>query len=1796
MASLIKDVINAHNFGPTLKLSSSEFRKIPHSWFKLIWSYINKNGALEHYEGLPLIPLGTATYFNEIAVIRRPSLLIYNPKRGTDDVLSLLKGLGFIIVEELPAYICHNRPVFNTYIHEYTDGNIPKLLLNLSHEIGEKVLVKRFKNISNENAKLRLSHKLARIQMNSKELQLIKALPMFKNTENHLLVSVNSCGTVAPQHVPDKMPPVMLLKANDDFHRSFLTELGCRLLNKVQMIETVLLPEIERKSVLDENDDLMIKYIFDICARDERGCANVIQRLKKVQFVTSDDRKRHLASELFDPYCNLERLFEDEAGRFPCGTFALRRLDFEVLKRLGLKQRDDVSANDIIRCLDKLCAMRNFENAQLKALHILKILERNDSLLANRTLLAQMQSRPWIPIRKERPYAYPGCLSWFGEKKPSIYFERPSEMYFQQHANLVGCVKAIFDRNVENFYAIRYLKQNNDIDPHVVIDQLSQVVKAYTGKDKHEYFVVLNDVYRYLVNHNKELSYEQRTYLETEKWAWGGDEFVKPEQIVLETALDLRPYISSLPEELDWLAPLLLDHGTVPELTEQHLIAVLCDIKNLHEYKQQRIQTVQRDRKICQGILEELCQMELSKEDREKILVPVRCDETKLKLVIASHTVYNADGDDDEIDEEQGKISFLHECIAEETAKALHIRSLTNKLIGAEDLEYFEEYGQSEPLTRRINRILADYGDGSAIIKELIQNADDAGAREVKFLYDERLNMDKRKHLIDHHMKDFQGPALWAYNDAKFSKEDFESIVKISGATKEEKRDKIGKFGLGFNAVYNITDVPSFISDNQLVIFDPHTTNLANAITNKAKPGVKISIGPNRDHLKRCRDQLFTYHGIFGMDASLKDSFKTFNGTLFRFPLRTEKQAQISQIKSLFYSKNEMRDLVKKFASEANRILMFTQNVLKVEFFHLEKDATSPDLIQPLLKISKDTFQPDLKSKDLRARACNSFDIMRISSQMVDRIFQRRRALHQLNNSIQNIIDISNRVEPRAMKEFEMVGDAGKKTWILHSFIDDKQCMNMAKENSQLNPVASVAVAIAENPNGRDWILDEIGEGVKGYFFSSLPLPIPNGLNVHVNSTFALTKDRKSFQEKSQDDKKYDTLETIWNRLLMEGPVPTAYVGVLTDLTSVIRVENEDVWYSIWPRMSAVYTCKYNRELIISFYHQVIRNNVTIFPNPNVSDKWKWLNWSHIKIIEERVKDLEMREVIEDVYAALCKDHVIVHMPQELLSTIASAGFEEDLKTILLPFSEFFTTVFMPNIQHNSLKEEERDKVMIYALRESSEESAISESISINDCIPTKPFGVLKRPSNLVNPESEAADLFKIADEVFPSNEFKSSSSELSDLGMISNRISWNLLVDRAKTVKDLGFSSPEEALKRTKKILHLIKKKRKDSKSQAASHAKSWQDIEFLPVKSKPKLWEGLIWEGEKSLNRFAPAKNMYLSRLENVVGCHKLIIDEAYTGYINRDIEELLGIRKTATIFDVMEQTKLIYESITRCTYQHATKDDHANQLHSLFDSIYSNLSEKIETEPSLKEEIAERFVGKPVILTSDNNLVKSNQVAFKLSYDAKPYLHKPYAATKYHDILTVLNVKQEFNMEDYRDALMELKKDAGDHPITERQLGVVRNLLESIQKCMKTFPESQDEELNIVLPDREKILWPKKDVAVKETVWMRIDPKKRYLHEAIPSKLALDLGAKTARSHSIASHSRGLPFGQHEKLTVRLKRILEAYPSEIQILYELLQNADDAGASQVTFLLDKRHHSDDTVFGDSWKPLLASTLGIQ
>jgi hypothetical protein len=252
--------------------------------------------------------------------------------------------------------------------------------------------------------------------------------------------------------------------------------------------------------------------------------------------------------------------------------------------------------------------------------------------------------------------------------------------------------------------------------------------------------------------------------------------------------------------------------------------------------------------------------------------------------------------------------------------------------------------GQVSPLTTQLRGILSDYS-GQQFLNELLQNADDAGATEFAVCLDKRQH-ERGDSLLCPSMGEFQGPAILQYDNATFKPSDFESIQRLGDGLKHGDSTKTGQFGLGFNSCYHITDLPSFISGNFLVLFDPHRKYLPPNSANR-ESGLFYALRRKRDSSSEdifiadeYRDQLKPYIGAFGCDGrgqwTQENGTKTNEGTIFRFPLRTPAVAKASEISKKAAS-NDLngiyREIVEPFVEDMSHRLLFLKSIQKIRVY-----------------------------------------------------------------------------------------------------------------------------------------------------------------------------------------------------------------------------------------------------------------------------------------------------------------------------------------------------------------------------------------------------------------------------------------------------------------------------------------------------------------------------------------------------------------------------------------------------------------------------------------------------------------------------------------------------------------------------------------------------------------------------------------------------------------------------------------------------------------------------------------------
>jgi hypothetical protein len=110
------------------------------------------------------------------------------------------------------------------------------------------------------------------------------------------------------------------------------------------------------------------------------------------------------------------------------------------------------------------------------------------------------------------------------------------------------------------------------------------------------------------------------------------------------------------------------------------------------------------------------------------------------------------------------------------------------------------------------------YKSGFPILKELIQNADDAQARRLVFGYHPGFP-GVSQHLL------LQGPALWVFNDGEFNVTDKRAIQSFGLNSKAGDSGAIGKFGLGMKSVFHLCEAFFYVAfdgrDNHGVILNP---------------------------------------------------------------------------------------------------------------------------------------------------------------------------------------------------------------------------------------------------------------------------------------------------------------------------------------------------------------------------------------------------------------------------------------------------------------------------------------------------------------------------------------------------------------------------------------------------------------------------------------------------------------------------------------------------------------------------------------------------------------------------------------------------------------------------------------------------------------------------------------------------------------------------------------------------------------------------------------------------------------
>jgi sacsin len=431
-----------------------------------------------------------------------------------------------------------------------------------------------------------------------------------------------------------------------------------------------------------------------------------------------------------------------------------------------------------------------------------------------------------------------------------------------------------------------------------------------------------------------------------------------------------------------------------------------------------------------------------------------------------------------------------------------------------------DDFGQRLDLCVRLREILRTYVEGTSLLKELVQNADDAGARAVALCLDWRTHPTGT--VAFPKLAQFQGPALLAYNSASFTDSDLRAIQRIGDSSKREtsRGTKTGRFGLGFCSVFHLTDLPCFVSGSQLVMLDPQATHLPVAASD---PGKLFDFSRHRDAFEAFPDQWAPFRA-FGCDCT-----NPFPGTLFRLPLRTLEQATTSRISQRSHTPLELRSLLLDFAAESGDLLLFLKHVESIAVMQWLPGCESPS---PLFRASIENataslrlqraFVSSLSGSPAAAApqpSCQDYRLDLVTTATIA-------GLHALAAPEAAPTD-PDRAATAATEAEE------RASWIVCNQIGGGESGALAARSDlqhlRLVPWAGAAARV--NMAGtipwrvggtRECIVRTAdaattGQQVKGRAYCFLPLPILTGLPVHVNGFFEISSNRRELWTASDD-------------------------------------------------------------------------------------------------------------------------------------------------------------------------------------------------------------------------------------------------------------------------------------------------------------------------------------------------------------------------------------------------------------------------------------------------------------------------------------------------------------------------------------------------------------------------------------------------------------------------------------------------------------------------------------------------------
>ncbi|XP_022102271.1 sacsin-like [Acanthaster planci] len=1777
-------------------------------WLKMLWQWLSRNHMqlqLSTFKCIPLVPAPT----NSITRLRESGLISSNlwstvdTDRLSENICSFLESIGAIVVrDELPEYMTHH-PHLKDFIRSPTPKGVMTILETMSDRNGTEHIYDSILRLSSE-AKDELRNLLTQPHWTPTDRQknILRHVPLFFTSDGHY-ISAESCRAAVPANYFGI--PVSTLNDGSKYivQRDTSENLSSlvRVISERELLANNILPAVaEGYYELSESVEIMTWVLERPTFDDLTRKAKFIPGTSDTQLLCPDD--------LYEPIDKLKLLLRGK-NVFPTGVYAEGRL-LKLLQRFSLKNQSEISSADVLHAALELDKTQETDQADVaRGRLLLEHINLHPHLLMENVRRNGTDEKPlhvflkelhWVPCEASCPHGYPASAGWMGNSR-TLY--SPTDIGMIEFSLLCGSVRPLVDlanmqEDLLSAFAWKKPDPNDRAECQRVICHLKNISDTHQpGQETHTVSDSVSVIYQFLGEASDPTVAEIfETHLNrSHPWVWHGSGFTTPDKIALSTgslSISLIPYLHIVPEDMQKYSIFLSKGGVQQTFSVTELCSVLLSVQAKHQPEHvPSEEEYQTDLNLVCNILKYIVDHANVSTVTPDILVPCRTDRGQrlLKMVPPCECLYVDQQRlvqqlyDKDTKEELNK-EVIHESISNDVAQRLGLLPLSHFLAPTDEVEYETDGPHITPVNA-IKQNLDMYKNND-VFKELIQNADDAGATEVRFLFDWRSNEKTASALLSEGMKTCHGPALWAYNDARFSRHDIRNICSVAAQSKKHQTDKIGRFGLGFTSVYHLTDIPSVVSGPYVLICDPRTIHLGLRVK-PGQPGIRIDLTNDRHRrtLRSYPNQFQPYNGIFGCD--LTASTKGFDHTLFRLPLRTEFGASSQQPNQLSDficdTKDRVLPLIESVKKFSSTLLLFTQNVVKVSLHELSENQSGME------------------------------DIMSVT---VSR-------LRQLPRSISFNYDTAELKTERGLlfATTECIKDPDlplpETTMVLkiaHTIHESEEPTESAEVNKDLYFITSSCMAkgdildLAQTPEGEeDAVLPcggiaaqlDFGDGdclmpkaVEGSAFSYLPLSVLTGLPFHINGNFLLQPNRRQLWGKSSSGT--EAFEVRWNCCFMETVLCNALLNLLQDLRllqeqNVVDASN---FQTLWPKRKR---CDSDfHPLVDAFYRRIGRENSA---PAVIVNQGQWLTVHDCFFTEWVATDPQgLRCSIKVVLAENQRPKTHVVLEPEVTTSISEAGANSFLDVNTFSVERFLQQVFFPAlVDRRHIEHEHHNEIILHVLDLRLGERKITEyddHLKTTKCIPVSPHGAkLVTPDYLVDPCAPIASLYSEQDGRFPyGSQYREQARlvSLTELGMASSDLPWEEICKRAESMR-IKHQFEQQGMT----LLNLMDKKLRNFDQPTPEQQERIRNAPFLPVLEKPKNYPASWFRCDEEM---MSAAALFGEGHRDLLGSVKPLLDDKRLGTVatSPQIRGLLGIHeKGILVTDVMQQLAIIIKEAPVCIQE--TSSIVANIYTFLQDSVC-----KCDDDGRTDEEdrnVLEILRSMNFVLCDDGVFRECSTLAFDYSGPNGPYLFaSPPRHSRVRKLLKRCGVKSEFEVVDYLNTLYLLKEKYRGKPLKESDLDTAKAMMAHIVKQWisdrhKTQSILQDNQ--VFVPDNSSILRTPCELTLGvPDLEESHEDVHVYTHSCVTTKEAEVFGIMTQKERQLeaCSSSAGfeMEFGQHEELVDRLRSILVSYPNISDVFKELLQNADDAKATEVHFVYDPRSHETGKIISETWAPI--------